>query len=107
VATSGLPSGEKLPRQRERTRDVLGLRGLVTTSEQDDDLQPALDEVDPVAGPVVNLHLRDALDDGAQSPRFPASALSMRAWMRRAALRSRSAEKQVSKASVVRTVHMP
>jgi hypothetical protein len=51
---------ERCP-ERLRLLDVLDLRALVSSEEKQDEVSPASSEVDPVAGPEIQLGLPDTL----------------------------------------------
>jgi hypothetical protein len=50
-------------RELQGNPDVSGLRALVAASQQDDQCRAPLDEIDPIAGPVIDPELRYAFTD--------------------------------------------
>src|SRR3954447_20896878 len=68
VTSQGIVSRDMasfLPRQFLGGSDIPVLGALVASTEQDDHRRAALDEIDPVAGTIVDPKLADALSDRA------------------------------------------
>ena len=99
-----MSSSLNLLRQFEGARDVAILVSFVAAAEQDDNPVAAPDEIHPIAGAVVNPHLRHAAALRLPSPGLPSERRRMRTVIRARASRSRSPAKPIRrKASVCRT----
>jgi hypothetical protein len=92
-----------LPCQLDGVGDIPVFPPLVAAAQQDDDADPAVDEIDPVAGAMIDPHLRNAAAHRFHVARIAERQAPDAYVMRARASRSRKLANQAAKTSVCRT----